>query len=239
MPEDDYGQDDGERVGDDSPFATSMRAQPWVRMGGLTPWHMWGNSQTLPPLKPAGETALENLPFEVGQLTKVAYKRPESWHWLLGARFVSAPISSEIVPFPSSTILIVRLDFEVIAGHGRSQFAMPTFEHFEWRWVNTRPINVPMWSASALSPNLVHVADGVEDPGSVRRPFDTLVAEDIQCRCRATWEVGAFQPPPQGFPPMLLEVSAFFAPKTHVRPDWLQVDVPESAQFPGEELRGK
>lgn len=213
-----------------------MRAQPWVRMSGLTPWHMWGNSQVLPPLVPAGETLVENLPFQVGQLVKVAYKRPETWRWLLGARFVSAPISSEIVII-GPVELIVRLDFEVIAGHGRSQFIMNPFEHFEWRWTNTRPTNRPMWSLSAQTPNLVSVTDGLPDPGPVVRPFDTLVAEDIQCRCRATWEVGGIDN--TVFPPMILEVSAFFAPHAHVRPDWFQMDVPPEAQFPGEEIRGR
>jgi hypothetical protein len=86
----------------------------------------------------------------------------------------------------------------------------------------------PKWSTVGYRPN--------------RTPIDTedfsiqqVVAEDIQCAARIA--VGADE-----FPlavPVVVEVGAFFAPKNHIRPDWLQLEVPVEAQFTGAELAGR
>lgn len=236
--------DDAQVDGEGSPHATAMRAQPWVRMSGLTPWHMWGNSIALQPFEllevPEGTTSSIE---QSGQLIKVAYKRPESWHWLFHARFISAVDGGSLGP--GLETLFVNLEFDIIIGHGRSQVELRAFERFRWKWKvvagTTPPFPPSMWSTSASTPNLNFVQPNVEIPvePEVVRPIDQLVGEDIQCRCRAF--MTATGPFPVFLPiaPTQLEVSAFFAPKVHVRPDWMQVEVPPEAQFPGEEIRGR
>lgn len=237
--------DDAQVDGDGSPHATAMRAQPWVRMSGLTPWHMWGNTITFPPFdlqeNPEGTTA---SPEASGQLIKVAYKRPESWRWLFHARFISALDGGSFGP--TLETCFVNLEFDLIVGHGRSQVEMRGFERFRWTWKSLAsdvpPTPPPTWSLSGQTPNLNYVQPNVEIPPQtdIFRNFDVLVAEDIQCRCRAFMTVsGAFPVPPNFFAPTQIEVSAFFAPNVHVRPDWMQVEVPPEAQFPGEEIRGR
>ena len=38
---------------------------------------------------------------------------------------------------------------------------------------------------------------------------------------------------------VVVEVSAFFAPKTHIRPEWLHPTAPIEQQFPGDEIGGR
>ena len=234
-PDDDYAQVDGE---DDAPFGRSMRGQPWVRMGGMSPWHMWGNTQTITtPMTGSGIN-----PLAEAQLVKVAYKRPETWHWLFGARLISGPNND---PGFFSRIFV---NFDVITGVGRSvqrfQFMPGTpgtrsFELFTFQWgpVNrVFPAQAHLYSGQAQSPPRSYQGDGPfpEDGPAITQ----LVAENIQVTTRILaitndLNVGALGRP------CTIEVSASFAPKVHVRPDWLQLEAPVESQFAGEEIAGR
>jgi hypothetical protein len=63
-----------------------------------------------------------------------------------------------------------------------------------------------------------------------------IVAQDIQLNVRAQIGIsGALV----GYPyNAVCEVTALFAPKTHVRPDWYR-EGPQEVQFPGGEVGGR
>ena len=237
--DDDYAQVDGEQ-----PFATSMHAQPWVQMGGLTPWHMWGNQQTIVVPGSGNEEPVVVTP---GQLARLAYRRPESWHWAFVARI--AGVSGNYVPDPANRIETLTIDFDLVIGHGRTSSILQGFDRFRWMWFPvTQGIQFAhvMWAMSALTPPLDYVitppppapATGVSPDPASRRVIPQLVTEDLQCNVRCTWAIAGFNEE-DGRPSLNVEVAAYFAPKTHIRPDWLQSGVPPEAKFPGEEIRGR
>lgn len=237
--EDEWAQVDGEQ-----PFASSMHAQPWVRSNGLTPWHMWGNQQTIVVPAFGNEEPIIVTP---GQLARVAYRRPETWHWAFVARIAS--VSANYEPDPANRFEELIIDFDLVIGHGRASSSLLGFDRFRWVWFPITqgiPFSHVMWAMSAQTPPLDYllspappapVTSIVPDPAS-RRVIPQIVSEDIQCNVRCSWSLAGFNTPP-GRPSLTLEVAAYFAPKTHFRPDWMQLDVPVEAQFPGEELRGR
>jgi hypothetical protein len=233
--DDDDAQVDGE---DDAPFGRSMRGQPWVRMGGMSPWHMWGNTQTLVvPVRGSGQ----NPPNET-QLVKIAYKRPETWHWLLSARLISGP---ENTPGFFTRILVY---FDLIVGIGRSVQRLQNvqnvsgshsfdFFNFQWGPVNPSfPEQAHIWATQTNAPLKDFQGDTPSlDPGT---PIAEIVAENIQLQARVLAQTIDLNVAALGGL-CTIEVSAAFAPKTHIRPDWLQLDAPPEAQFAGEELAGR
>ena len=223
----------GQVDGDESPSASFIPAGagiPWAREG-IPPWHLWGNTITVDPVIPNTEDSL--VLDATGQLIKVSYKRPESWHWVFAARILrapggpSAPIASEVL----------EVFFDVIVGVGRAQTVMNGFERFEWKWVGSQvvPTDHVMWSMSGLTPALAYtpLPDPIPDVAT-RRVIAQLTAQDIQVNCRVR-----LNSEDSDGSTAAVEVSAFFAPKTHVRPDWLQhVSTPE-VLFAGNEVQGK
>jgi hypothetical protein len=239
--DDDDAQVDGDDQRGPSPFATSMRAQPWMR-GGLPPWHMWGNTQQVTvPIETTG-FARQGV---TNQLVRIAYKRPESWHWLMSAKMISGPDNT---PGFFSRILV---HWELTVGLGRSAiqmqfelnsltqtFAIPAFEDFEFRWGPVFPAfprSAHIWSTQARAPSRFFDAETPQPAGD---PVQQIVAQDLQLQVQI---VGLTVPANVAAvgQNVVVEVAAMFAPKTHIRPDWLQLDVPPEAQFSGEEVQGR
>jgi hypothetical protein len=228
--EDQDGQVDGDGYGNLQPYATSMQAQPWLR-GGIPPWHMWGNSQTLTIDAVASD---EPTTFVPGQLAKVSYKRPESWHWVFAARLVSF---TQPIPGVGATARIT-VHFDLIIGSGRAQQTLPSFDRFDWVWegLQVPPMNHVMWSSVARTPPLGYRFNVVwePDPATIRT-IETFTAQDIQLTTRLEYFLSGFASRPSA----TVEVAAFLAPKTHVRPDWMRLDVPPESQFGGAEIEGR
>lgn len=230
-PLDHYAQVDGDDSGVAN-FTPAGAGTPWLREG-IPPWHMWGNSQTI---RVNAETTDTTAPVGTGQLVKVSYKRPETWHFLLVARLVNAP---QVV---LDNELAVTVYFDVIAGIGRSQSVLQTFETFSWGWVEGEapPYAKTLYTQQVRTPALRMVFDSgegiyVDDPASIQT-FNELVAQDIQVTCRVNFFMRGINEGDQSFADV--EVSAFFAPKTHVRPDWF-VNGPPETMFPGAETQGR
>lgn len=217
---DDFAQVDG-----DVAFAPGSAGQPWVR-AGVPPWHMWGNSQVIGPV--VAETTDTTAPQLTGQLVKVAYKRPDTWHWVFAARIIDAPVpgvagEAEIEVF-----------FDVIVGVGRAQVKLEAFERFRWQWLGLdQPPRQTMWTSSALTPALDYIIVGpVSEPDPLtKRRVDQIVAQDVQVSCRVRFFNDT------GLGTATVEVSGFMAPKTHVRADWFS-DGPAEMQFGGGEIGG-
>lgn len=228
---DDLGQVDG-----DSPAAVAFQpggfGQPWLKTG-TPPWHMWGNSQVV---RVNAETTDTPAPVGSGQLVKVSYKRPESWHFLLAARIIDAPTVT------LENELVVTVIFDIISGVGRSQSQLPTFERFTWGWIQnqTPPREKLLWTQQVQTPALRMVFDPdtdgfIDDPASVRI-FNELVGQDIQINCRVSLFMRGINEGDQSTAD--IEVSAYVAPKTHVRPDWFIDGTPPEVNFGGDEIRG-
>jgi hypothetical protein len=211
-----WGQHDGDASGG-NPFGASLRAAPWLASD--PPWHMWGTTQQL-ILRGGIGTGLITF---TQQLTRVAYKRPETWHWLFVARLISAPDAG------GGEVASINIFFNVQVGLGRSMFTLAGFEHFQWGWAAA-----PAPLADALRWSTVGRRPPRTTPDVEAFDVQELVAQDIQVSADCV-----FASTIAGNPDATVEVGAFWAPKTHVRPDWLQLDVQPEAQFPGQETAGR
>jgi hypothetical protein len=244
----DYGQNDGDAGPQrHAQFTPKGAGQPWLR-SGMTPWHLWGNSQLIEAtVQDSAASVRTNSP---GQLVKISYKRPETWHWLLAAKLISGPASTTV-----STQIQVAFDLTV--GVGRSVVLMQSagafqdksFESFFFQWgpVSTLfPRNVQLYSTQVLAPNRMYRSeaplpnqDGFPVAGAfVTGPptIEQIVAEDIQLSCRVI-ALAATGSATIG-EKVVVEVSAQFAPVVHVRPDWYRSG-PEEVAFPGAETEGR
>jgi hypothetical protein len=167
----------------------------------MTPWHMWGTTETI--LVPTNGPAFPPLTVS-GQLAKVSYGRPDTWSFLMAADIIGGPAVTG-----GGTIAV---DFDVTAGVGRSSTTLVSFMRFAW----VIPPAVPVtgrgmkWSSVGRTP--IPEEDAAV-PAS--RLVELFPAEDIQVQVRVNvgMTIGS---------DVRVAVSAYFAPRTHARPDWFR-----------------
>jgi hypothetical protein len=217
--DDDYGQVDGEGSPfAPSPFARGMRGAPWLQ----PPWHMWGTTEQIAvPLN--GPLLVIDAQRAGKQLAKINYGRPDTWDFLFWGRIISAPDATLI------SSIATRLVFTVTVGVGRASVPLAGFETFQWEWPGSPPLNVPRWSTIGNRPPR---SDSPVD--TAVHEIRDLVAQDIQVSAEVIVTTGIGPASP-----VVVEAGAFFAPKVHVRPDWLMIDAQPEAQFPGNEVGGR
>jgi hypothetical protein len=225
-----FDDDDGDRSGEEyaqmdgdegpQPVANFVpnTALPWLR-NPQPPWHMWGNTQVI-DLVSTG--ALANPAFNSGQLCKVGYGRPDTWHWVFSAKILNA----EAAVAPSLAAVFVA--FDLIIGVGRSNIQLPDFEQFVINYPAAAPLT-PFYSTQVIGPNRT-LTPGPGGP--VANIISEIAAQDIQVQVRTAFFHSA--PGAQA----KIEVSAHFAPKNHTRPDWYRTG-PEEVAFPGAEIEGR
>jgi len=201
--------------------------------GGLAPWHMWGTSAvvTVPNIGLAIAPSTQ-------QLARINYKRPETWSFLFAAELLQAP--TVLVN------LVVLVEFELIVGIGRSvlkissndDVSAPTgnvnqgFVRFAWVIPGggvPAPAAQLKWTTVATTPPL---DETLATP--VQQTLDSFPAQDIQvsARVRAVSASEALADPVT-----ILNIHAYFAPRSHVRPDWFR-DGPDALSFRGGETDG-
>lgn len=215
-------------------LALALAAPPAVTCGDdvmpfpLAPWHMWGSSQRMravggPPNRGVGS----------GQLAKINYKRPETWSFWLGAKLVGGDVNTT----GADSIIRVLIDIQI--GVGRSvwmtqqqqiatSIATAGFCRFEWTVPNggipgNSLTNVKYTSAVRSPPTLD------SDPTTTDL-IRTFCAQDIQCVASLIMVTGS------PVAAVEAEVHAYFAPHTHIRPDWFQEA--DAAAFLGKETGG-
>jgi len=186
----------------------------------VDPWHLWGQSKQL--IVTSG--GVVTTPRTSGQIARVGYKRPDTWSFLLAAVIVGAqgPGGSPVSPGNLS------VQFDVTVGIGLSQITLAPFGRplvFQWAGVPT--IGTQKWFTVAQSPV---INDQDATPQTVQS--NTLAAQSIQCQATCI-----LQTPTNG-DQLTVDVSAYFAPRTHIRPDWFDLDDPQRPPF-GTERGGR
>jgi hypothetical protein len=184
-------------------------------MPGLVPWHMWGTSQVVPV---EIDTLLGGTATATQQLSKVDYKRPDSWGLFFSAQIMSGPI-------PAGFPVTVIVAFDLFIGVGRSMQEIRGARSFQW---DVLPGATPSAELLRYSDSLVSGSGVASDP-----PLNRIIAQDIQCTARVTGRTAGA--PGASYN---VRVASFFAPLAHVRPDWY-ADAPASSQFRGAETGGK
>lgn len=178
----------------------------------FAPWHMWGTSSKI---------QCGNAVNTSAQLAKINYKRPETWSFWFGVQLLNAEAAAP-------GVIEVLVSFDLIIGVGRSMF-------------DTQPPNQEVAVASSFAPFRIAATvpfvpsfnyrkwttsgrgTPTDDLTATTVPrIDWLAAQDIQCYARArTFPTGT----------AVVLCTAFFAPRSHVRPDWFK----DHEQFNGGE----
>jgi len=191
---------------------------------GPSPWHMWGNSVRL-----AANVDTSGANSASGQVLRIDYRRPETWTFLFATKLISAA-----TPDPSMTIVIW---VDVIVGVGRSildtrQLAnlnvlppKPAFARFVYDFT---PPNIN------LTRNIKYTTVG---SGPVQDDTDATSIPTVEWICAESIQVQAFMRVGGGPGSSAeAEVSGYFAPRVHVRPDWAHPSA--AARFRGGEIGG-
>jgi hypothetical protein len=190
---------------------------------GIPPWHMWGNTQVFDVPKSSGG-ATRPLDPTPGQIVRVSYLRPETWHWIISAKLLSGPNTTAIGQHVSLSI-----HWDLIVGIGRSTIVIPDWDVFSFNWNDgdTFPQDEQIWSTQTQAPAKAFVK-GPPAPSS--GPVDQIIAQDIQLNVRFFLQELSLVPSSQN---VKVEMGAQFSPKTHIRPEWHK-----GGSFPGAEDGG-
>lgn len=197
----------------------------------LPPWHMWGNGETVTVSDAVGAAV---TPRTSQQIARVNYKRPETWSFWIGARLTGGAENLGVGDG------LIRLIVDIIPGVGRASFLTaqnqsplvairPAFVDFHWVVpAGDRPgasIDNVKYTTTAITPPL----DDRDD--TTTRTVEWFPAQDIQCEATLI-KIAA------DIAEVTAEVHAYFAPRSHVRPDWFR-RAPATEQFLGDETGGK
>jgi hypothetical protein len=182
------------------------------------PWLLWGNQKTLE----CEYTGIFSSTRVSQQLNRIAYKRPESWHWLFSARIVD---QKYVNPAPPQVSQVLDVRFNLTIGIGQTAITIDGFEVYQF--VATAPytlIDHPfIYSTMVIAPERLQNAASQPGVNEIRN----IVAENIQLNAVCNFSTGVTHGDK-----VTLELKTFFAPVTHIRPEW------QLAHFPGEETGG-
>lgn len=249
---DDDGQYDGDGPNVGALYGTSYfedlkrRQDPFGQQKiGEPPWHMWGTHVSLTSNASVDPDDVAKPVTQ--QVARIDYRRPETWSFFIGAGLTGGNVNATGVD------LNVELHVDLIIGVGRSVFLTDqraqgtatvqanqvAFAQFDWVVPNgvipgqqLTSGNLQNWkyTTEVQSPAL---SDALQGAGiDSRRLISWLPAANIQAQFRMIKLAGG---PGQT---VTLECHCYFAPRTHVRPDWFSKN-PRIPQFAGDETRGK
>lgn len=197
---------------------------PEAQQSAQEPWHMWGTSSRVVIQAGSGTTSSSQ------QLSRITYKRPETWSFFLGAKIIGGDLSSG-----GGGILIVRFDLQF--GVGRSVFLSQqsenqgpgrvAFAKFQWDFAGSPHLATPQDVDFANKyTTRVQTPPMIDEDLETAEQIEWIPAQNIQCHANITY---VRTDPGQS---IAVEVLSFFAPRTHVRPDWSLTHHP--GQFSGE-----
>ena len=182
---------------------------------GFPPWHMWGTKKTVE----ITQDASLQVARQSEQLVRINYKRPETWRWLFAAKLISKTAPGDITLF---------VNWNLTFGVGRSSTQFPAFEQYLFSTAAI-PINAndTIFSSTVSGRLRLQGVPAASQPAT--NVIETIAAQDIQLQTDFVFASAT------AGEQCVVEVSAYFAPNTHIRPDWML----KSGSFLGEELGGQ
>jgi hypothetical protein len=172
----------------------------------IDPWRMWGSTQTIE--LPGSATPISQTS---GQIANIDSHYPTSWGF-----FLACQLQYDGTVLPSNSVFV---DFILTFGVGRSTVILDPFVRFDFSILNNDFVSRTSrfcTQVQAYAPSEFHF-NGVPTASNqtANNIIDAIPASNIQLNARLT---------PTGPLPVgsltSVQCSGFFAPKTHVRPDW-------------------
>lgn len=180
----------------------------------MQPWLMWGSTQS----SIFTPTPAPGTPSPVGvQLARIDYGRPETWTFLLGAQVKLFTRDAGVVTAD------VQVDFDVTVGLGRSSYTFESFAQFIWAGILPNTGTTLIWTTEARSP-------GFNSADTAEHIVKEFPAQSINVGVRVTTTTSGAAVNPA----ISMDISAAFAPRTHIRPEWFS----KVANFRGGEQGG-
>lgn len=179
------------------------------------PWHMWSTSAIV-DVNPGHLGGIQE--FSSPQLASISFGRPDTWSFLFWAQATlqySAP----------ALAAILQVRFEVQLGLGRTNQIFPDFEEYSIRQADLDPRRL-IYTGEVVSLN----TRGTGLPAIT--PIDHVTAQTINVKANFVSDNGA------GFQTGQVLVGCFFAPRSHIRPEWFTDQVGDDERYRGGEHGG-
>jgi hypothetical protein len=177
------------------------------------PWLMWGSQQTVNMPRPSGAGTWQQ---DSPQLARVSYGRPDTWTFLFGYRITA----SDLVGGP----WVLQVDFNVLIGVGRALTQLTPLARFQFQ--NGSAASPIQWATRVPTPQMIF-----SDATTIEQ-CDQFPAQDIQCQARV---IASGVTAGTG---VTVDVFSYFAPRTHIRPEWFTHAHAQTEQFRGNEQKG-
>lgn len=192
---------------------------PGEQRSGIVPWHLWGETKTVAVQSSGGLVS-----FNSDQFARISYSRPDTWSFVLAAKLVDQGGQLQ-----EGTVLSVHYDITI--GVGRSSITIPDWHVFTFNYGNiakTLLVGQLLWTNTVA--NRVSSQGIVGPPESVNYAatswIDTFVSQDIQLQVRVGLDSAGEATT------AVVDCSAYFSPRVHIRPEW------HIKRFPGNEQGG-
>lgn len=164
---------------------------------------MWGSEQPL--LLDTSNTGGLAVVNASQQLAQIRYKRPDTWTFFFSAVLTGGTPGN----------ITIAVSFDLTFGVGRSTTEIKDFCRFSFAYTGDAPIGSALYCTDV--PNQRTETGNLTAPPTFTTDgrISTLPAQTIQCAARASLTTLVSGPSAQ------LACAAYFAPRTHVRPDWV------------------
>jgi hypothetical protein len=179
----------------------------------IVPWRMWGETKTVNVQSSGGLVTFNN-----DQFARINYGRPESWCFCLAAKLVAQ--SGQLI---DGTVLTVHYDLTI--GVGRSSVTIPDWHIFTFDYggvAKTLLVGQMLWTNTVANRVASQGVPGPSPPDTETVNYaatswiDTFVSQDIQLQVRVGLDSAGEATTAS------VDCSAYFAPKTHIRPEWFE-----------------
>lgn len=191
---------------------------------GIVPWRMWGETKTVSARSSGGLVT-----FSQDQFARINYGRPESWCFVLASKIVDQ--SGQL---QDGTVLTTHYDLTI--GVGRSSVTIPDWHVFTFDYggvVRERIVGQMLWTNTVANRVASQGVPGPPLPApnadiinyAATSWIDTFVSQDIQLQVRVGLDSAGEATA------ATVDCSAYFSPKTHIRPEWFL----RTGRFSGEQ----
>jgi hypothetical protein len=175
----------------------------------VSPWRTWGNTANLELFANAADVTAQPQ-----QLVNVTYDRPDTWSWFFAARMQGNAGAFFNLPGGNPTV-----QWDVTFGVGRSNMQIPSFHTMVFSAATLNTLNAQL----VVTGNQSTGSNGI-NPGTDPSPLGDTVRVDIRDIPAESIQITAtvFAPVLTGF--LNVELTAYAAPRSHFRKEWLVED---------------